>query len=325
VVTSVKNDVECTTRAWRELSGEVSVVNPADDKGATWNPLEGVVGLRHALAVASELVIRGSNSSAESEFWGTLATRLLGALFINTLHHGGDIFDVVRTIDTRRLDCALDGEGYDILSGMLSMDPKTYESVLATASAMLAPWTIPQPLAAVRSVVSGSNTLYLCAPRGDHRRYEGLFRGAVKAVVDEQERRAARGDALNLLIVLDEAASIAPIEDLDQMAATLSAARVTLVSVFQDASQIHARWGASAATLINNHAGRVVMNGSLDSHITTALPELVKNGDTGALRQGRGGWGKLIMLNRPITTVYPRPWFKSSALRRRAGQGRFTR
>ncbi len=54
---------------------------------------------------------------------------------------------------------------------------------------MLMPWRFRQPLAHVRSVVDGPNTLYLCSPRGEQRHYEPLFRGALRMVLEEQQRR----------------------------------------------------------------------------------------------------------------------------------------
>src|SRR5476649_1766762 len=49
VVTSVKNDVITTTKDWRSTLGAVQVLQPGRDDGLTWNPLEGVTTLRHAL------------------------------------------------------------------------------------------------------------------------------------------------------------------------------------------------------------------------------------------------------------------------------------
>jgi hypothetical protein len=55
------------------------------------------------------------------------------------------------------------------------------------------PWRFRQPLATVRSVVDGSNTLFLCSPRGEQRHYEPLFRGALRMILEEQQRRVDEG------------------------------------------------------------------------------------------------------------------------------------
>ena len=65
-------------------------------------------------------------------------------------------------------------------------------------------------------------------------------------------------------MVLDEAAQLAPLHDLDQLAATASGQHITLMTVFQDFSQIQARFGERAATVVNNHRCRVVLAGLSD-------------------------------------------------------------
>jgi len=110
----------------------------------------------------------------------------------------------------------------DGVRSFLDYDPKTLDGVLTTADTMLMPWRFAQPLAAVRHVVSGANTLYLCSPRGEQRHYEPLFRGALRMVLEEQQRRVDEGNSRRLLLVLDEAATVASLDELDQLAATVN-------------------------------------------------------------------------------------------------------
>jgi len=201
------------------------------------------------------------------------------------------------------------------------MEPRTQDAVCATMEAMLLPWQISQPLARVRDVLDGENTLYLCAPRTDHRHYEGLFRGALRTVLDEQERRASEGRAPRLLVVLDEAASIAPLEDLDQIAATVSGLNVTLVTVFQDFAQVRARWADKATTVVNNHTSRIVFGGLVDSHVGELLPSVLEpakkdrpvNADY--LRRLGRGYAIVISGGLPRMRVRVVPWFRDRHLR----------
>jgi len=221
----------------------------------------------------------------------------------------------------RLLPPATDLSVQRVIDGFVSMEPKTCDGVIATALAVLEPWTLPQPLGDVRHVLRNDGTVYLCAPRLDHRRYESLFRGAIRSLVDEQERRARNGRAAPLLLILDEAASIAPLSDLDQMAATLSGSSVTLVSVFQDAAQLLHRWNSAARTLVNNHVYRIVFHGTVDASVCELLPELVPDvSAVSSLRQQRPGSARLLALNVPPMTIRARPWFRSS-LRRRVPSG----
>jgi len=249
VVTSVKRDVVAVTQPWRSSIGEVQILEPGRDDGLTWNPLEGVATLRHALRVARDFTSAASGHG-DTDFWNALATKLVASLLVTAHERSLTIFDVAAVIETRNLSVWLDssrrGEASDLLRSFLEHDPKTLEGVVTTAETMLLPWRFRQPLARVRSVVDGANTLYLCSPRGEQRHYEALFRGALRMVLEEQQRCVDQGRHRRLLLVLDEAASVAPLDELDEMAATLSGLGVTLVTVVQDFAQLTARWGPRA-------------------------------------------------------------------------------
>jgi hypothetical protein len=184
---------------------------------------------------------------------------------------------------------------------------------------MLMPWRFRQPLATIRSVVHGSNTLFLCSPRGEQRHYEPLFRGALRMILEEQQRRVDEGASRRLLLVLDEAASVASLDELDQMAATVSGLNVTLVTVLQDFAQLKARWGARASTIVNNHTTRIVMGGLADPSVSQYLPELFDTRKDAAptvpLRQRPPGTGAVIAGHRPVFSVRLKPWWSSRQLR----------
>jgi type IV secretory pathway TraG/TraD family ATPase VirD4 len=108
VVTSVKKDVIATTRDWRGTLGTVQVLEPGRDDGLTWNPLEGVTTLRHALRVARDLT-SGSSDRGDTEFWNSLAIKLVGALLMLAYQRSRDIFDVAKVIENRHFDQAGSG------------------------------------------------------------------------------------------------------------------------------------------------------------------------------------------------------------------------
>jgi type IV secretory pathway TraG/TraD family ATPase VirD4 len=326
VVTSVKRDVVDATRDWRTQFGPLEIVEPAEPDGHTWDPLETVTDLRTGLAVARDLVLRGTDrSSSESEFWNALAVKTLGAMLVTTARHGGDVFDVVRLVESRRFADvaaeAADDDARRILEATAAMESRTLDAVGATIDAMLVPWQIRQPTTSVRSVLENHGTLYLCAPRTDHRHHEGLFRGLLRTVFDEQQRMAHEGRAPRLLVVLDEAASIAPVDDLDQVAATVSGLNVTLLSVFQDFAQITARWGERAATVVNNHTTRVVLGGLVDPAVAHFLPAVLRTPaerrppPLEELRQLPRGTARVVSGNVPTFTTHFSPWWRSRELR----------
>ena len=88
----------------------------------------------------------------------------------------------------------------------------------------------------------------------------------VREVLDAAfERAAATGRPLDppLLVVLDEAASVAPLGDLDRVVATAAGHGVQLVTIWQDLAQVESRYGGRWATVVNNHRAKLVCWGSL--------------------------------------------------------------
>jgi type IV secretion system protein VirD4 len=321
VVTSVKNDVVATTEQWRSTLGRVQRLEPGRDEGLTWDPLEGVTNLRSALRVAQSLT--RESTRAESEFWNSLAVKLLAGLFVAAHRRGADIFDVAMVVEGRKW---LEWVPYEsspddaILRSFVDYDPKTLDGVMTTAETMLLPWRFRQPTADITDVLDGSNTLYLCAARGEQATYEPLFRGALRAVLEEQQLRYDQGRAQQLLLVLDEAATVASLDELDQLAATLSGLKVTLVTVVQDFSQLVARWGPRAATIVNNHATRLILAGLSDPSVATYLPEIVEVRDDRPvvpLRMRPRNTAVVVAGRRGVHTVHLRPWWRQRGLRER--------
>ena len=324
VVTSVKSDVVATTSTWRQSLGDVQVLEPGRDGGLTWNPLEGVHSLRHALRVARDLTL-GPSDRGETEFWNTLATKLIASLLMIAVQRSWDVFKVAAAVERRDFDEWIDhgrtSDAVVVLDEFLRHDPKTLDGVLTTAETMLMPWRFKQPLATARAVVAGPNTLYLCSPRGEQRHYEALFRGALRMVLEEQQRLVEERRHRRLLLVLDEAATVASLDELDQMAATVSGLDVTLITVVQDFAQLQARWGARAATIVNNHTTRVVMGGLADPTVSQYLPEILaakpERPPPVPLRQRPPGTGTVVAGHRPAFEVRFRPWWHSRLLRSR--------
>ena len=326
VVTSVKSDVVAATQAWRGTRGVVQRLEPGRDDGLTWNPLEGITGLRQAMRVA--LSLTKESTRVESDFWNSLAVKLLAALFVAAQQRHRTIFDVASAVEGRRwsdwisLDATPAHEA--MLRSFLEYDPKTLDSVVTTAETMLLPWRLAQPLANLSDVLEGSNTLYLCSPRGEHATYEPLFRGALRSVVEDQQRRHDAGRALRLLLVLDEAATVASLDELDQLASTVSGLGVTLVTVVQDFAQLAARWGARGATIVNNHATRLVLAGLADPTISTYLPEItepVKDRPVIPVRMRPRNTAVVVAGRRAVYSVHLEPWWRQRHVRDRGERG----
>jgi type IV secretory pathway TraG/TraD family ATPase VirD4 len=325
VVTSVKDDVVRTTHAWRTSLGTVSRLDPGHDDGLTWNPLEGVTGIRDALRVAGTLTL--PSSRADGDFWNALATKLVGGLMAVAVATNRSMVDVAAAIEQRHWAEWEDGSvaARAWLGGFRHYESRTLDSVATTAEAMVLPWRFAQPVAAVRPTLAGPHTLYLVAPRHHQRAYEPLFRGALRMVLEEQQRRVEAGIDRPLLLVLDEAANVASLDELDQLASTVAGLNVTLVTVVQDFAQLQATWGARAATIVNNHATRVVLSGLADPGVSTFLPELTTPTGRGPqperrvrpLRLRPAGTAAVVSGRRPVYMIRLRPWWRQRTIRQR--------
>ncbi len=326
VVASVKRDVIGTTLDWRQGLGSVQILEPGRDDGLTWNPLEGVESLRHATRVARDLTI-GSSNHGETAFWNALATKLVAALMMMAIERRATIFDVASVVEHHDVASWLETTSTSLASdsvrSFLRHDPKTLDGVFTTAETMVLPWRFVQPLAPIRNVVHGANTLYLCSPRGEQHHYEPLFRGALRMVLEEQQRLVDDGVSTRLLMVLDEAATVASLDELDQLAATVNGLGVTLVTVVQDFAQLSARWGPGAATIVNNHTTRVVLAGLADPSVTTFLPELTQTDREQpgiSLRLRAKGTAAVVGSGRRVYWVRLRPWWRMRRVRHRGSR-----
>ena len=67
-----------------------------------------------------------------------------------------------------------------------------------------------------------------------------------------------------LLVVLDEAANVAPLAELDVLASTAAGHGVQLVTVWQDLAQLNARYGQKGSSVVNNHRAKLFLSGIAD-------------------------------------------------------------
>ena len=114
---------------------------------------------------------------------------------------------------------------------------------------------------------AAAHTLYLCAPAHDQRRLRGYFTALTQAVLSHAFASATKsGRPLDppLLVVLDEAAHIAPLPELDGLAATCASHGIQIVTVWQDLAQVRGRYGARAPTVLNNHRAKLFLPGIAD-------------------------------------------------------------
>ncbi|HEY7961014.1 MAG TPA: type IV secretory system conjugative DNA transfer family protein [Solirubrobacteraceae bacterium] len=320
--TSVKSDVVHDTFAARTGRGDVHVFDPT---GATqlphtpWSPLAAAQSWEGARRTAARLLgvgEQGAARSADESFWRPAGARYLAPLLLAAAHGELSMREVlswVATVEEQEPsellgDCPDPGAqpALEALQSVWEADARFRSSLLQTVATALDPWQEPAITAATIGesrigaewLLDGQNTLYLISPADEQRRLRGLFTALVADIVAGAFHRCAQsGAAIDppLLLALDEAANIAPLPNLDEIASTGPGQGVQLLTVLQNVSQATDRWGRDRAeTIIANHRARMFCSGigdraTLDYLRHTLGEEEIKRRSTsrpGALRAG---------------------------------------
>jgi type IV secretion system protein VirD4 len=200
------------------------------------------------------------------------------------------------------------------------------------------------------ALLDGNNTLYLCGTAHEQGRLQGVFATLIQSVIEAAiERASSTGRPLDppLLLILDEAANIAPLRELDTLASTASGMGIQLVTICQDLAQLAARYGQDRArTIANNHRAKLILSGvsdpstlelmsgllgdeayeqftvSAESHeqrrTFTSSVAFRRLASADELRRIGPGQGVLVYGHLPAARLELRLWYRDSRLRRRA-------
>jgi type IV secretion system protein VirD4 len=307
LVTSVKGDVLRLTAAERTRRGRTHVFDPTGSAGVAscrWSPLLACTTYAGAERVAGWLVAAAGESHTDPNvrFWESLGGKLLAPLLFAAACTGAPISQVARWVDRREVEQVVDAlleladeDAIDAFTASQSREDRQRESVYATAETVLRAFTSPSARAAtdvvvgepdvldVEALLDHDETLYLVAPAHEQHRLRPLFEALVQTVVRAaQDRYAASGVPLDppLLLMLDEAAHIAPIRELAALAATGAGQGVQLCTVWQDLAQVETVYGRQATSVVNGHTARVLLAGSADLSTLDAASRTIGDHET---------------------------------------------
>jgi len=287
--TSIKADVVHDTHAARARVGEVLIFDPTASTGLAhtpWSPIAAAQTWEGARRTAANLLGVGDQSasrSADDTFWKPAGARFLAPLLLAAAHGQLTMADVLHWIAALEEDqpaellkrSATPGAqpGLEALRSVWKADPRFRSNLTQTIATNLDAWQEPAIAAATagenqisaQRLLAGPNTLYLVAPAHEQRRLRGLFTALVADITAGAfERSAQTGRPIDppLLLALDEAANIAPLPNLDEIASTGPGQGVQLLTVLQNISQASDRWGKDRAeTIIANHRARLFCSG----------------------------------------------------------------
>ena len=289
VSTSVKMDLlRDTEYARRRRDGDVLAFDPAGVTGrasAGWSPLSASLDWQGAQRTAAVLSSAGRSSAsrtASDDFWQQMAMKMLAPYLFAAANAGMTMRDVLRWIDRRDmstpgrlLDEIGDTDARDAADASWARPEEGLASTFATCEATLAVFADPTVDRATRAsdihpvqMLDGrEHALYLCAPAHEQQRLAPIFAALVLELVNAVYLEAARrAEPIEpgLLLVLDEAANIAPVPRLDTIASTGAGQGLQLVSVFQDFAQVRSVYGHAAASIASNHRAKLLLGGISD-------------------------------------------------------------
>lgn len=304
VATSVKNDLLAATLDARRERGTVWTYDPTGSvtgvPHAGWSPLANCHTWSGALRTASWLSRAArAKDLQESDFWFANAAKLLAPLLFAAATAGMTMADVVRWLDLQEeaevrllLEAAGVAEALAAAAASWNREDRAKSSIYTTAETILSAFADPVVAASAEEcdilpeqLLDGAHSLYICSPLHEQARLRPLFTALVQHVLAVAYEQAALRGRLDppLLLVLDEAANIAPLRDLDQIASTAAGLGIQLVTIWQDRAQIMARYGQRAATVVNNHRAKLLLSGITDAGTTGDFSQVI--GDTEIHRQ----------------------------------------
>jgi type IV secretion system protein VirD4 len=336
LATSVKGDLLRATIARRRELGKVDVFDPlgmAGDlaRGAAWSPLAAAgtwAGARRVAAGLCSVARAGTGVLEDGAFWYATAEKLLAPLLFAAAASGGTMADVVRWVDTAERDevfVLLDETGspdaWRAAVASFSREERQLSSVYTTTETVLAAFADPVVVASTSHseiepgalLDGGSGSLFVVAPAHDQDRLATVFVTLVREVLERAFAQATiRGGPLRpgLLVVLDEAANVAPLGNLDTLASIAASHGIQLVTVFQDLAQIEARYGTRAQTVMNNHRAKLVLSGIADSATLEQLSGLIGDATTPARSVTRERWNRSTTESFERRRLAPADWLR---------------
>ncbi|HZU71474.1 MAG TPA: type IV secretory system conjugative DNA transfer family protein [Acidimicrobiales bacterium] len=314
--TSTKPDVLAATVAARSRVGRCFVYDPTGVVGPhpeaeplRWSPVAAAQDWDRALTMTAAMVgaARPARGVEEATHWTERAGALLAPL-LHAAHLGGlDMRQLLSWVNRRQAAPAVEilaGAGEpaalacDLLSGIISSEDRELSAIWSTASGVLSAYRSEAALASTdqpnfdpAALVESADTVYVCAPGQHQAAVAPLVVGLVDSVRAARYQAAvAGGDAPALLLMLDEAANIAPLPQLPAMVSEGGGQGLLTTVCLQDLSQARSRWGAAADGFLTLFGTKLLLAGIADTRTLAAVSALAGDTDVAVSSTTSAGW-----------------------------------
>lgn len=353
IVTATRPDTLRATVERRREHGPIAIFDPQmaidTDERLRWSPVQGCADPLTAILRARALT-EGAKLSAlrDGEFWDSMAQAVvrcyLHAADLDRLPIREVLAWVSRPADPgpvrilRSHPEAAAGWA-DELAAQSAADHRQRDSVWAgvrrSFDALADPRVLdacsPEPDQAfdARKFLDAKGTLYLVGSSGAQLSVAPLIAALIEDVVECGRRRAAQAKEGRLdpplILLLDEAANIAPLPSLPSLLADGGGSGITTVAVLQSLAQARGRWGESNAEAMWDAATiKVVLGGLAHAEDLQRISRLAGDVDelTETRTRGPGGTTVSTSVRRlpafPIEKIRGLPVGRAIVLARRA-------
>lgn len=290
IVTSTRPDVLHATRRCREQRGPVFVFDPQglapDVATLRWNPARGcadpLVAINRARALSAGT---GLGEMRDGAYWQLMSAAVLRCYLHAAALTGRPIGDLLawaaRPADPTPVRILRDESGAcpgwaEELAAQANADPKQRDTVWSGVRRAVDCLADPRVVTACSpaseeafdptAFLTGNASLYLLGATGVQLSVAPLITALLEDVLDTARERAAHSPHGRLdpplLLLLDEAANIAPIPSLPNLLADGGGVGITTVAVLQSLAQARSRWGDAAAdAMVDAATTKVVLGG----------------------------------------------------------------
>jgi type IV secretion system protein VirD4 len=328
LVLSTKRDVYDATVSHRRQLGETWIYDPFGDEQSTrFTPLipartwAGAIRAGEALASAAH----PDASNAANEFWDKEAASMLAPLLHAAAAGDRDIAELVRWLDARDFSEAVQtltrigaAAAADQLEGVSRRDERNRETTVMSALNLLRAYRYPQVTAASTQELTpdglldgAANTAYVVAAGHDQ---EALRPVILALLTAAYEAAIVRGRAAplepRLLIVLDEAANIAPVRNLAAWLSQCGDHGIVIATIWQSLAQIDQRYGRPARDAICAASTAQLFIPPLADPTTTGYVSELLGEEQAVSLSGRAGRATESTTQRKSA---PAPWLRQIA------------
>jgi len=293
LVTATRPDTLAATLTLRARCGPVAVFDPQNLAGPVprlrWAPEHGCADPLTAIARARALAAGAQPAAGgltDAAFWQAMTQAVLRCYLHAAALTGASMRDVLawaaRPADPTPIRILRAAAGAapgwaEELAAQAGADPRQRDSVWSGVRRATDALADPRVLAACcppagehfdpAAFLRQSGTLYLLGSTGTQLSLAPLITALVEDLTDTARQLAARSPGCRLdpplLLLLDEAANIAPLPSLPSLLADGGGSGITTVAVLQSLAQARARWGPAGADALWDAATTKIILGGL--------------------------------------------------------------